>query len=170
MIQRGQIPVGEPLARQVSDRQPLPACRWREKLVAGEPAHHPLLLVGRVHDQIHQAEQPPVLHDLAELLLEDGMVDAWKKLPYVALEGVSIPPHQLLEPPGCGVRSFPRAAGITIGVEVALQDRFEDIQDGMMNDPIPVGGSGNQPRLRPGDPVRRERTGRYSPATSSRWN
>jgi len=53
MVESGEIPVGEPLAGQIADRQTVPPPVWLEQVIAGEVVDDRLLLVAVVNDQVH---------------------------------------------------------------------------------------------------------------------
>ena len=62
-----------------------------------------------------------------------------------------------------GARALPLPTGITVGVESPLEDRLQDVHQGVVHDAIPKRRSGNQPRLASREPVRSELAGAVGP-------
>jgi hypothetical protein len=61
------------------------------------------------------------------------------------------------------MRPLPLAAGVTVGVEMAVQKRLQDVHEGVVDHPIAVGGRGDEAALGAIDPVGGERTRTVAP-------
>lgn len=154
-----QIPIGEPLAGQVSDGQSSSASMRLEQVVAGEVLHHRLLLVAAIHDQVHEPKDLPILDQSPEQGLENLVVDAWEVLANVALDEVAVAAHQRLEPIGGGVYALVLATGEAGRVHVPVEDRLQHVHQGVVDDSVTVRCSRDKPGLGASDPVRGEVSG-----------
>ena len=96
VVERVEVPVGEPLAGQVADGQPAAALERREQRVAGEVCDSRFLVVRPVHEAIQQGEERWVFQEPAEAGLEDIVVEAGEELPHVQLQGEAEPAEQRL--------------------------------------------------------------------------
>src|SRR5512135_1179759 len=75
------------------------------------------------------------------------MIDAGKELADVALENVAVASQIMLEPVHSRMGALAPAAGIGVLDESALEERLDDIAQGVMDHPVAVGRGADQPLL-----------------------
>ena len=124
VVQRRQIPVSEPLAGQVADGQPAPTPVRGEQVIARKVLGNRLLVVGVVHDQVHQRQHPTVLDEPAEEALENLVVDAREVLADVELDEVRMPAQEFLGPVGRRVRPLALPAGVGLQRIASGTDKY----------------------------------------------
>jgi hypothetical protein len=158
MVEPVEIPIGEPLARQVADGQTLPSPHHIQERIAWKPVLDLLLFVGPVHDQVHQPQCCRILHDAPELRFEYLVVDAGEKLPDVGGNRQRKTTHERLQTIGSRVGPFALSTGIAVRRKAPFQDRFQHVHQCMMNDAIAVRRGADQAALGPCDPMRTKGT------------
>jgi hypothetical protein len=91
-----------------------------------------------VDDPPGQPQHVGVFHLAGQQLGEDGMVDARKELADVGLPHPGVAASEVLAAAHGGVSALALAAGVAVGQEGAFPDRFEDVDQGVMDDAIGV--------------------------------
>ena len=134
-----EIKVGKKLAGQIADGDSLFAGHGRKQVVSGK------VLEGRLarplfgcDDLIHQPEGVPAFYFMPDLFPQDGVIDAEEILPDITLQDEAIF-WQKLPIPGNGfVGAFFLDAGIGVVDKGFSDQRFDHIDQGVMDDPVPV--------------------------------
>ena len=111
-----------------------------EQVVAGEVGDDRLLRIAVIHDQVHELKNLTVLDDAPEQVLEYLVINTGEVLADVALDEVTMPPHQHLKPVRCRVRALVLPAGEARRVHVPVEDRFQDVHQSVMDHPVPIRG------------------------------
>ena len=117
MIEFAEIDIGEVLAGQVADGQTF----------AGDAAGRRM-----INNQIQYSQKPGVLDDAAQQPLQGGMINIVEIFSNIAFEEVSILPRIFLRPQNGGMAALAGAAGPAIVYQPSVEDRPDNIADGVV--------------------------------------
>ncbi len=67
--------------------------------------------------------------------------------PHITLEDIAVGPCPFRELPQGSVAAIAFAGGVGVGDETTLADGADDVAERMVDDTVPVGCSGDEPRL-----------------------
>ena len=148
MVERVEVDVGEELAGLVADGDASPSFAWGEQVVAGKPVPNFFLSVTVVDDLADQPKHVLVLDLAGQQSLEDFVVHRGKEFLDVGLEDITETAGELLAAAYSGVRALALAAGVGIGNEGSLVNRLQHVDQGVVDDPIPVRSRTDLPLLR----------------------
>ena len=102
----------------------------RQQIIAGEVDH--LIHLGQyayaaIEDEIDQAQRLRTGYPARQLGAQDGVIDAGKELPHVALQDVGVAAGEPLAAIQRAVRALADAVGVAISDERALEERLDKI-------------------------------------------
>jgi hypothetical protein len=147
MVETVEVGVREKLAGQVTDGDSLGSLDGREQVVARKIKNHLAVFPG-IDDFANKPKGIRTLDFSRDNFQQDFMVDALEIFPDIALQNVRVFSRKLrVSVYGfMGPLIFP--AGIGVEDKGPVKYRLDDIAQGMVNDPIPVGRRADQPHLR----------------------
>ena len=93
---------------------------------------------------LHSHRIPGISQFALQNLLQNGVVNAGKKLAHINLQDISKLPRMLLAAVAGAMRTFADAVGIAVGDETALKNRLDNIAQSMMYDAITKRGGADQ--------------------------
>ena len=121
------------------------------KMLAGQAANgNSLGRFGVARDINEEKEKPEkigVPEQAGELIFQNLVIDGLEAFPDVEFEKEREVPAESLGLPDGTVSSLTGPTSITVKDEPSLEDRFCDVEDGMMNHPITKVGGADQPLL-----------------------
>ena len=143
MVKAVEIEIGEELAGEVADGQPSGLFQGRKQVVAHKPVH----LLATVNDEIQEPEGLRAFEVPTSDGLENLMVNGREVFADVALEDVAAGAGKAGEALEGSVGAVAAAVGVAIGNEAGLDQRQDDIAEGMVDDAVSVGGCGDDAGL-----------------------
>jgi hypothetical protein len=138
VIDRVQVDVRPELAGEIADGKATRAID-REEIVSREVDHVVHLVehaTATRQDQIDQPEDHRVLYLLSQNLPQDRVVDAWKELAEVELEDKREPARELLAMIERSVGSLASSIREALRNEAALEERLDEVAEGVMDDSV----------------------------------
>jgi len=101
-----------------------------------------------LQDAVNQPHHVWVTYLMAQDVPEDRVVNGREELPDVALEDVGEAAGEFLAAVQRPVGAFADPVGVGIGNERALKEGLDDPYQGVVDDPVPEGGGGDEAALR----------------------
>nr|WP_119289584.1 hypothetical protein [Azohydromonas sediminis] len=165
LVERVQVHVGEELAVQVADRQPLARRRAKERLVRRQPVHQPRVTLDERSVRAvveHELRGQPARVVVAQLRVEHReqalLVDAHEVVADVQVQREGLAravggglPHELLQPRHRLVHALAGAAGVRIVDEHRLPGALEVADQHVVDDAIAEVGREHLAQLRARD-------------------
>ncbi len=147
VVKAAEVDIGEELASEVANGQAFAVLERGEQVITGEVFEAGVLLIAVVDDEVDEPEGVGAFDFAADDVLEDDMINAGEIFAHVALENVATAAGELDEALEGAVGAVAGAVGVAIGDEAALDGGHDDVAEGMVDNAVPVGGSGDEARL-----------------------
>lgn len=147
MIQGIEIDIGEELRGLIAERQAATALKGSKQMVAGKIPINWFLRVGGGDDGGGESESAAALDDAGQLLVQDVVIHGSEIFPDVAFQDVGMIPGGGPRPFDGEVGAEALAASEGIREEATFPDGFEDSGEGVVNDAVAEGSSGDLPRF-----------------------
>jgi len=122
-----------------------------KQIIAGKIGHRVLF---RKHadaageNLIDEPQHLRVVDFACERRAQNCVVNRWEKLSHIALQNVTITPRKMLTAIQRAMRPFAFAIGVRIENERPLENRFDDVAQGVMHDAVTERRGGNQSTFR----------------------
>ena len=107
-----------------------------------------LLRITKIHNQIHQPQHVCIPNLPAEQRFKDTVVDRWKILLDVAFENIVTLATERCKPIDRFMRAFVPSASIRIEDKRPIENRFNDVAERVMHDPVAIRRGTDFPQLR----------------------
>jgi hypothetical protein len=147
MIQKIQIIICKKLTGQITDRQTLSSLNRGEKIVTLKIVKLIILTVTVIDDSIYKPERLPAGYLSSDKGFENFMIDRRKVFFYITFQCLIKPAKIMLIPSYDLMSPFADPVGIGVVNEGLLQKRADNIDQGMMNNPVPEWCCTDKPRL-----------------------
>ncbi len=97
--------------------------------------------------RVDQPQHAGIVRSCGPAALQDGVVDAGKELAHIALQDIGVAAGKLLGAVQGAVGAFADPVGVRISDEAALEDRLDQVAQGVVDDPVAERGGRDQAAL-----------------------